>query len=174
MTWFAFQGLNNGKAVNLAGSQEKLAVSEGFNGYATEAQAEKNPNSVNFLTEVFAKGWIKDYNAAVKQQSQPGGKNNVLTPSGAIGAAASGGLSTLGSAFSGIGGDIGNAIGSAIGNIPVIHALTDKNFWVRALEVVLGGALLITGLVKVTSADKALTGFAGKAAKTAVKVAPFL
>ena len=90
MTWFAFQGLNSGKAVNLAGAQEKTATSEGFHGYATEAQAEANPNSVNILTRGFADLWISDYNAAVKEGAQPGGPNNITTPGGAANAAVQG------------------------------------------------------------------------------------
>src|ERR1700719_4559358 len=160
MTWFAFSGLNNGKAVDLAGTQEKQAVSEGFHGYSTEAQAEQQPNSVNFLTKVFANGWISDYNAAVKENAQPGGTN----ASNPIGAATAGATSTLES-----------GIIDALKSIPILNALTSANLWVRVAKVILGGGLLLVGVVKLTGTDTA----AGKIVKTAVKqkipgAAPYL
>lgn len=168
MTWFAFSGLNNGKAVNLAGVQEKTATSEGFHGYATEAQAESQPNSVNFLTKVFADAFISDYKAAVSEQAQPGGKNaNITNPGTAASAATSGAANAVESV-------IGPAIKDALSSIPFLNALTSANLWLRIAKVMLGGALLLVGTVKLVGADKSATGTVGKAVKTAVKVAPFL
>jgi hypothetical protein len=148
MTWFAFQGLNGGKAINLAGTQEKQAVGTGFHGYGTEAQAESNPNSVNFLTRVEADAFISDYQAAVKQQSQPGGANaNITNPATAAKAAIAG--SPVGSAISSVEGFV-----SAFGN---------KTLWIRVAKVALGGAILIVGVVE-------LTGISGKVANTVKKM----
>jgi len=141
MTWFAFQGLNGGKAIDLAGTQEKQAVVEGFHGYGTEAAAEKQPNAVNFLTRPLADTWIADYNAAVKEQAQPGGKNaNIINP---VTAAKAGMQSIPG--ISGI-----DAIGQFFGK------LTDPNVWIRVAKVVVGGALLIIGLAHMTGAENAV------------------
>jgi hypothetical protein len=123
MTWFAFAGLNNGKAVDLAGSQEKQAVTEGFHGYGTEAQAEANPNAVNIVTRGFADLWITDYNAAVSEKAQPGGANaNILNPETAVKAALDGGWSLT----------FGNTSG----------------LLVRTLKVGIGIALIIMGVNK--------------------------
>lgn len=75
MTWFAFQGLNGGQAIDLAGVQEKTATAEGFHGYGTQADAEATPNSVNFLTRYVADLLIADYKTAIAEKAQPGGVN---------------------------------------------------------------------------------------------------
>jgi len=144
MTWFAFQGLNSGKAVNLAGTQEKQAVVEGFHGYATEAQAESHPNAVNVVTRVLADGWIADYNAAVKEGAQPGGPNNILTPSGAADAVGNTipGLTQIGSFFTSLG---------------------SRNLWIRAAKIVIGGALVVIGLAHITGASNTVAAAARKA-----------
>lgn len=143
MTWFAFQGLNNGKAINLAGSQEKEAVIEGFHGYGTEAQAEQHPNSVNLITRGIADVWIADYKAAVKEGAQPGGPNNILTPQGAAGA--------VGSTIPGV---------QQIGDF--FSALSSKNLWIRAAKIAIGGALVIIGLAHITGAGNAVAAAARK------------
>jgi putative N-acetylmannosamine-6-phosphate epimerase len=121
MTWFAFQGLNSGKAIDLAGTQEKQAVGTGFHGYGTESEAEKQPNSVNFLTRVEADAFISDYHTALKQQSQPGGPNaNITNPATAAKAAVTG--SPVGSAISSVEGFV-----SAFGN---------KTLWIRVANSV--------------------------------------
>lgn len=87
-TWFAFKGYST---IQLAGAQEKQAVIVGFHGYATKAEAESNPNSVNFLQKAFVNLAETDYAAAVKTQSEPGGKNsNLANPSSIVGIATAG------------------------------------------------------------------------------------
>lgn len=166
MTWFAFQGLNGGKAVNLAGSQEKQAVAEGFHGYGTEAQAEASPNSVNFLTRYFADAWIADYAAARAEQAQPGGKNaNILNPATAAKAGAQG----VTTAAKDAAGATANATGlTAIGGF--FSGLTSVNLWIRVAKVTVGGLILIVGLVKLTGLD----GQAPAVVRKAVRAAPLL
>lgn len=132
MTWYAFKGLNGGKAVDLAGSQELQATAEGFHGYATEAQAEAQPNAVNLVTQALADAWIADYNAAVKENAQPGGANaNILNPATAAKASASyvansiPGLQQIGNFFS----DLGQA-----------------STWERVAEVLIGAMLIFAGV----------------------------
>lgn len=139
MTWFAFQGYNNGKAVDIAGSQEKEAVTLGFHGYGTEAQAEAKPNSVNLLTSWFVNAIVADYGAAVKEQAQPGGKNaNILNPGTAVNA----GASYVANSIPGV---------AAIGDF--FSRLTQGNTWIRAGEVILGVMLIISGVMKLSGAD---------------------
>jgi hypothetical protein len=156
MTWFAFQGLNNGKAINLAGIQEKQAVGTGFHGYNTEAEAEKQPNSVNFLTRVEADAFISDYNTAVKQGSQPGGPNATITnPATAAKAAGTGLVNSI------------PGVGSAISSVEgFVSAFGNKTLWIRVAKVGLGGAILLVGIVE-------LTGVSGKVAN-AVKKMPII
>lgn len=140
MTWFAFAGLNGGKAVDLAGTQEKQAVAEGFHGYGTEAQAEKNPNSVNWLTRYLADTWIADYNAALGSGSQPGGPNDITTPGGVWGALAqSSGLGAVGEFVKGLG---------------------QASTWLRVGEGVLGLVLIAVGVARLTHAVPVATSIA--------------
>lgn len=145
MTWFAFQGYNNGKAINLAGTQEKQAVVTGFHGYGTEAQAEKQPNSVNIFQKLEVNGLIADYNAALKTQSQPGGKN----ASNPVGQVQQGLTNTAKNALNATG--LGSAITSVEG---FLSAFGDKNLWIRATKIVVGSSILIVGIAKLTGAEK--------------------
>ena len=82
-TWFAFKGYGT---VQLAGIQEKQAVGLGFHGYATKADAEAHPNSVNLLQKAFVNLLEADYKAALATDSEPGGKNsNLADPNSIIG-----------------------------------------------------------------------------------------
>lgn len=143
MTWFAFKGYNNGKAIDLAGSQEKEAVSLGFHGYGTEQLAETQPNSVSLFQKLFVNAFIADYNMAVKQGSQPGGPNaNILNPATAVKAGVQGDVNSL---LSGL--HIGGL--SDIGDF--FHRLTEKETWTRVAEVGIGVILLYVGLKAVTT-----------------------
>lgn len=51
-----------------------------------------------------------------------------------------------------------------------LAALTSQTLWIRVAKVVIGGALLIVGVAKLTGADKAVGGVVA----TAVKAAPLL
>lgn len=150
MTWFAFQGLNGGKAIDLAGTQEKQAVAEGFHGYGTEKQAEAQPNSINVLTRTLADTWIADYKAAVAEQAQPGGKNaSIENPVTAAKAGATG-VATEFASFTGL---------DAIGNIfnHLSNGKVDKEYLQRAAKIIVGSIMIIVGLVKLTGADRAAT-----------------
>lgn len=150
MTWFAFNGLNGGQAVNLAGTQEKQAVVEGFHGYATQAQAQAAPNSVNLITRTFADAWIADYNAAVKEQAAPGQKNaTILNPADAVGAA----TSYVENSIPGV-----QQIGSFFG------ALSQGSTWIRVAEGILGIILIAVGLARITHAVPIATKIAGAVA----------
>lgn len=157
MTWFAFHGLNGGKAIDLAGTQEKQAVAEGFHGYATQALAEKNPNAVNFVTRQFADLFIADYNGAgplpgaVQEQAQPGGKNaNILNPATAAKAGATGDVK-----------EVENATGIT-SVTQFLSTLTSENLWIRVAKVAVGSAMILIGLAKLTGVDNTVSDAAKK------------
>jgi hypothetical protein len=150
MTWFAFQGLNGGQAIDLAGTQEKQAVAEGFHGYATQAQAQANPNSVNVITRTLADTWIADYHAAVAEQAQPGGANaNILNPVTAVKAGATGVATEVGN-LTGL-----NALGSFFGG-------SSAGWLLRTAEIALGLLLIAVGVAKLTNSVPAATAIAKK------------
>jgi len=134
MTWFAWSGLNGGKAVNLTGLDEKAAAADGFHGYATEAEAEAKPNSLNPLTRIEAEAFIPGTLANNPDKS-------VAKDLGNTAASAIPGLSDIGDFFS---------------------ALSQKNTWIRVGKVVLGGLLLVIGLARITGADNAVAAMARK------------
>jgi hypothetical protein len=127
-TWFAFKGYDT---INLAGIQEKYAVAIGFHGYATEAQANQQPNSVSFLQKPWLNAVEADYKLALAEHAQPGGPN-AGNPIGATGAAASTAAS-----------DAANAATSALG-LPKFS--NTRDFVVRAMKVIIGAALIIVGI----------------------------
>ena len=149
MTWFAFSGLNNGQAINLAGSQEKQAVIEGFHGYGTEAEAESHPNSVNIVTRYLADTWIADYNAAVKEQAAPGQANaNILNPVTAVKAGATG------------------VVNSIPGLSGILGIVSSRQGWIRIAEVIIGCALVVVAVAELAKGTP-VGDAAGKAAKVA-------
>jgi hypothetical protein len=148
MTWYAFAGYDGGAAIDLAGIQEKDADAWGFHGYATEAEAEKNPNSVNLLQKVAASNFIADYKAAVAGQEEPGGANASNPVAGAAAAAKTGATAAAKAAA--------NVLG-----LPTLSNLRD--LVARAVKVIAGLALLIVGVSRLTGTDKAVMK-AGKAA----------
>ncbi|HEY1699194.1 MAG TPA: hypothetical protein VGG75_05685 [Trebonia sp.] len=145
MTWFAFKGYDT---INLAGTQEKEAVSLGFHGYSTQAAAVAHPNSVNVLQAPVLDLLETDYAYAVKAGEQPGGPNaDILNPAndvkGAVQAATSSisipGLQELGDFFG---------------------RLEEGSTWLRAGEIALGMLLIAVGVAKLTNAVPAATKIA--------------
>jgi hypothetical protein len=127
-TWFAFKGYDT---INLAGIQEKYAVAIGFHGYATEAQANQNPNSVSFLQKPWLNAVETDYKLALAEHAQPGGAN-ASNPLGATGQAVQTGVS-----------DAANAAASSLG-LPKLS--NTRDFVVRAMKVIIGAMLIIIGV----------------------------
>jgi hypothetical protein len=147
MTWFAFKGYDNGAAIDLAGPQETAAVSIGFHGYATQAQAQANPNSVNALTGWWVTTIIADYGTAVKEGAQPGGPNaNILNPVTAVKAS----TSAVANSIPGLA-----QVGSFFG------ALEQGATWIRVGEALLGIVLIAVGVARLTNAVPAATKIAG-------------
>lgn len=145
MTWYAFQGYNSGKAIDVAGIQEKDLTIWGFHGYSTEALAESHPNSVSIFTAPIVNLIIADYKTALQQGAQPGGPN----ASNPVAAAAQG---VVNSVASGLG------LGNAVSNIDDFFAkLKDANTWLRIGEVLLGVLLIAASVGKLTGANNVIT-----------------
>jgi hypothetical protein len=140
MTWYAFRGYNT---IDLAGAQEKVATAWGFHGYATRAQAEAHPNSVNLLQKAIVDTLEADYAAAVKGGAQPGGPNASNPLASGLQAANLGGINAIGDFF---------------------NRLTQPNTWIRVGEVIGGLLLVYIGLKATTSGTEVAT-----AAKTGAK-----
>lgn len=148
MTWFAWQGYNGGKAVDIAGSQEKQAVVLGFHGYGTEQQAEASPNSVAgfpnplaFVQKEFVNAIIADYGYAKKAGEQPGGPNATPTPGHVV-------AGTVQAATSGW-----------------VHNV--EQWLIRGFEMLLGIGLIVVSLAKLAS-DTPVGRAAAKAGKAAM------
>lgn len=132
MTWFAFKGYGT---VDVAGVQEKDLTAAGFHGYATEAQANANPNSVNILQKVLVNEIELDYQTALKTQSQPGGAN----ASNPLAQAEQGVLSGWNLQISGISG-----------------------WFLRGLKVLFGGVMMVIGISHMLGLDNKITQLAGQ------------
>lgn len=152
MTWFAFQGLNGNKAVNLTGLTEKMAAADGFHGYATEAEAEAQPNSLNPLTSIEAKSFIPGTFANNPAKSVAGAAGN------AVGSAAQSAASDLG-----------------LGSLDAFFStLTNKLIWIRISEVALGIVLIAVGVAKLAETNSLARGIMNnvppiKAARSIIK-----
>jgi hypothetical protein len=162
VTWFAFAGYNGGKAIDIAGVQEKQAVFLGFHGYGNEKFAEAHPNSVAWWNPV-ARGFVTtivwDYHAALKENAQPGGRNaNILNPKTAVNA----GVDFVKNSIPGL------------GNIDdFINFLRSPTLWERLGEIVAGGVILLVALKAITAQGNApvVRNTARDTAKSAAKVA---
>jgi hypothetical protein len=134
VTWFAFKGYYNNQPIDVAGSQEKEVVALGFHGYGTAAQAAKNPNSVNVFNGWIVDAAVEDYEAALKEQAQPGGAN----ASNPVGAVTSDAESTI----------------PGLGQISSFFSdISQAATWERVGEVLVGVIILYVALKGLTGAD---------------------
>lgn len=125
MTWYAFHGYNNGKAINASSIDSGNLDLIGMHGYTTEAAAEKNPNSVNVFQAPVVNAAIDDYNNARDVASAPGNA-----------------AKAAGKAVGGVAGDVLSGFTKWIGQ---------SNIWVRGAEIVAGLMILYIGLKAVTA-----------------------
>lgn len=137
MTWFAFS--NGHPDINAAGAEEKLLVSYGFHGYATEALADGHKNSVNILQEGSLAAWDAAHATRV------------------AGGAAGGSPADLSTAASGTFGTLAGFLG-----LPAGSKVSGKSLVIRGTKIIVGGLLLIIGLVHITGAGGAVASAARK------------
>lgn len=118
MTWFSFQGGYG--TIDFTGANEKAAVTLGFHGYATEAEAKAHPNSVDFL-QAPELTLLIDNQAGALPTGPPG--SGAIPPASA--AAATSGIT---------------------GVTDFVSRLGNPNLWIRVAEVVVGVVLIAIGL----------------------------
>lgn len=159
MTWYAFHGYNNGKAIDASAFDGAELNALGMHGYATEAQAEKNPNDVNVFQAPVVNSAIDDYNNA--RDISPTVANNPTSPTAPVTAAANGAKTAAKKVV--------QAAGKVLGNW-TIGGISGTNLAIRLVKVIAGGVILIVGLAKLTGFDSK----AGSVVQGAVKAAPLL
>lgn len=156
MSWYAFHGYNNGKAINASAFDGAELNALGMHGYPTQAQAEAKPNSVNVFQAPVVNAAIDDYNNA--RDISPTQANN---PSD-ITAPAKAGVNTA---------------KKAAQNLPswltdlekfIERLLPSRAFMIRTAEVVIGIGLILVSLDELAKGSP--IGDAAHVAGKAVKV----
>jgi len=150
MSWYAFHGYNNGQAIDASAFDGAELNALGMHGYATQAQAQANPNDVNIVQAPVVNAAIDDYNNA--RDISPTQANNPSNPAAPAKAAANTAASAAKNALT-------STFNLTFGNTTGLLG--------RIIKVVLGAVLLISGIIRMTGTDKAALGAAGKAAMLA-------
>ena len=153
--WYAFQGIGRAYLIKPGTSASSDATAAQVHGYPTIEQAIANPNGVNALSQLTISQW-NEY------ASLP------------VGGGSLGVVETVDVTWNGSSADVStpqNPTTAASDQIPGLQQIGDfftsldsKNTWVRVVKVVIGGALLIAGIVRMSGAGAAV----GKAAKLGV------
>jgi hypothetical protein len=143
MTWYDIRWNGQTYLENLSGADEKTLTALGIHGYATEAEAEANPQTMNDLQAALG--------GAQVLAGYSGSATNIPTP-GSVATGAGSAASTASNTLSGL-----DAIGA------FFNKLGEANTWLRIIKVVIGGVLVISGLVHLTGIDKTALGVASKA-----------
>jgi len=138
MTWFDIKWGGQTYVENLTGADEKRLVLLGIHGYATQAEAEAHPQTMNTIQAALG--------GAQALAGVSGSVTNIPTPGGVVGGAAT-----------------GAAAGSSLLGLHLSWPGADT-FLGRALKIVIGGVLLLAGILKMTGADKAAIPIAGAVA----------
>lgn len=123
MTWFVINWNGQTYTENLSGVDEKVLSGLGIHGYATEAQAQANPQSMNDI------------------QASLGGAN-VLA--GVSGSATN--IPTPGTVATGA----GAVASTAPDYLGFLKGLTSRELWVRIAEGVLGLALVLVAVAELS------------------------
>lgn len=158
MTWFAFpQGSGTLQLFNLNGAAEKAMVATFAHGYATKAEAIAKPNA--------APDSAQSIQIAADQQaagSVAGGGVSGVLEAGTYDTSTKS-YTKQGTTAGTIAKDAGNAATSVLGNITGgITGFSGTNFVLRAVKIIIGGALVIIGLAHMTGSDNAVFSAARK------------
>jgi len=172
MAWYAFKGYNNGQAISASAFDGAELNALGMHGYATQQQAQANPNSVNFFQKVVVNAAIDDYNNA--RDISPTIANNPSSPTAPVKAAVNGAKTAAGAAKNAItGGGSSKGNGSCcLINIPVVGCVLTKT-QARAMiaGIIIGGSTLVAfvgfALLAVEAMERSGAGqAAGKSLET--------
>lgn len=119
MTWYVIRWDGQTYTENLAGAAEKTLTALGIHGYATEAEAQAHPQTMNDLQAALG--------GAQALAGTSGSATNIATPGGvAAGAGAAASDTTSVASF--------------------LSRLTNPHLWLRVAEFLVGAAFLIIGL----------------------------
>jgi hypothetical protein len=128
VTWFVIRWDGQTYTEDLTGSAEKVLTALGIHGYATEAEAEAHPQTMNTL------------------QAALGGAN-------ALAGTTAGTTDQPGAIAAGAGTAASAAESATSGITAFLKDLTSRNLWLRVLKVAAGLGLIITGVVQLTHAQ---------------------
>jgi hypothetical protein len=120
MTWYVIRFQGQTYTENITGSGEKILTGLGIHGYATEAQAQAHPQTMNVL-----QGAAGGANVLAGVTAAPG----VLQP-GEVAAGA------------------GTAAQAAPSITSFLQGLTSRQLWIRLAEGVLGVALILVAVAE--------------------------
>lgn len=136
MTWFDIKWNGQTYIENLTGASEKTLTLLGIHGYATEAEAEAHPQTMNDLQAALG--------GAQALAGVSGSATNIPTPGGVVtGAGTAAAAATTGWSL-------------------VVKGITP--YFMRGLKIIFGGVLIITGIAKMTNAKQEILSTAVKAA----------
>lgn len=142
MYWVAFKGYYNGKALSLGTVEQLEAEAMGFHGYGTEAEAEANPNTVNFAQKAQVNAWVFNAQGSLTQHLAPH-------------------IPVIGPAI--------NAGEKAVGALTDVNTflsrLTSPNTWIRAGEFILGALLILSGALTLAGKNGDVVTLAKKVVK---------
>jgi hypothetical protein len=120
MTWYRIEFQGQTYIENLTGADEKILSGLGIHGYATEAEAQAHPQTMNVL------------------QGAAGGANVLAGTTAAPGVAQPGEIAAGAGGVASAAPDVGS----------VLKGLTSRELWVRVAEGVLGLALLLVAVAE--------------------------
>jgi hypothetical protein len=151
MTWYDIKWGGQTYVENLSGADEKTLTALGIHGYATQAEAEANPQTMNFI-QAAAGG-------ASALAGVSGSATNITTPGGVVTG--------------------GGATAAATGGIDdflqypqkVLAWISNRSNIVRVAKVVIGGTMILVGLDMLTKQETNIDigGAVTGAAKAVVK-----
>jgi hypothetical protein len=136
MTWFDIKWNGQTYIENLTGASEKTLTLLGIHGYATEAEAEAHPQTMNDLQAALG--------GAQALAGVSGSATNIPTPGGVVTGAGT------------------TAAAATTGWNLVVHGISA--YFMRGLKIVFGGILIVTGIMKMTNAKQDIIQTAVKAA----------
>jgi hypothetical protein len=139
VTWYDIKWNGQTYVEDLSGADEKTLTALGIHGYATQAEAEAHPQTMNDVQAALGGAQVlAGVSGSATNIPTPGG---VVTGGGAASSAAAGAIPGLSAFFS---------------------ALTQSSTWIRVAKVVIGGTLLIVGIAHITGAGGAVATAARK------------
>lgn len=156
MSWYAFHGYNNNKAIDASAFDGAELNALGMHGYPTQAQAEAKPNSVNILQTTVVNAAIDDYNNA--RDISPTVANNPSSPTAPVTAAANGGKTAAKK--------VTQAAGNLLGTF-TIAGISGTNLVIRGGKMIIGAILIFIGVAHLSGINGKVPGVAGKVLKAA-------